>query len=174
MAKRNLCLKSFIPKHCVVDSDKLTSLNEFLEVSKRLLVLTGAGISTQSGIPDYRSETVGLYARTSRRPVQFQEFARSPSARQRYWARNYVGWPQFSSFLPNIAHETLSCWETAGRLHWLVTQNVDALHTKAGSTQLTELHGCTHRIKCLDCNNTMSRYDPQCVVINILGVMARF
>lgn len=107
--------------------------------------MTGAGISTESGIPDYRSEGVGLYARSDRRPIQHAEFVRSATARQRYWARNFVGWPQFSSHQPNTAHLVLRHWEKLGKLHWLVTQNVDALHTKAGSQRMTELHGCTHR-----------------------------
>lgn len=110
--------------------------------------MTGAGISTESGIPDYRSEGVGLYARTDRRPIQHAEFIRSTTARQRYWARNFVGWPQFSSHQPNKAHLVLRDWEKLGKLHWLVTQNVDALHTKAGSQRMTELHGCTHRYSC--------------------------
>ena len=106
---------------------------------------TGAGISTESGIPDYRSEGVGLYARSSNRPVQYQDFVKHAYIRQRYWARNYVGWPKFGYFLPNSSHKTLALWEKAGKLHWLVTQNVDALHYKAGSTKVTELHGSAHR-----------------------------
>ena len=107
--------------------------------------LTGAGISTESGIPDYRSEGVGLYARSSNRPVQYIDFVKHAHIRQRYWARNYVGWPKFGYFLPNSSHKTLSRWEDMGKLHWLVTQNVDALHYKAGSKKVTELHGSAHR-----------------------------
>lgn len=135
----------FVPPSPPLDPEKVKELQRFITLSKRLLVMTGAGISTESGIPDYRSEKVGLYARTDRRPIQHGDFVRSAPVRQQYWARNFVGWPQFSSHQPNPAHWALSNWERLGKLHWLVTQNVDALHTKAGSQRLTELHGCMHR-----------------------------
>lgn len=136
---------AFVPACLPPDPVEVEELQRFVSNSKKLFVMTGAGISTESGIPDYRSEGVGLYARTDRRPIQHAEFVRSASARQRYWARNFVGWPQFSSHQPNTAHLVLRDWEKLGKLHWLVTQNVDALHIKAGSQRLTELHGCTHR-----------------------------
>ncbi|XP_005987228.1 NAD-dependent protein lipoamidase sirtuin-4, mitochondrial [Latimeria chalumnae] len=151
----------FVPASRPLDSIELEDLQEFISRSKRLIIMTGAGLSTESGIPDYRSEGVGLYARTERRPVQHFEFVRSAKARQSYWARNYVGWPQFSSCQPNPAHLALSSWEKLGKLHWLVTQNVDALHTKAGSRHLTELHGCSHRVVCLDCGHLTPRSDLQ-------------
>lgn len=137
----------FVPPSPPVDPEKVKELQRFITLSKRLLVMTGAGISTESGIPDYRSEKVGLYARTDRRPIQHGDFVRSAPIRQRYWARNFVGWPRFSSHQPNPAHWALSNWERLGKLHWLVTQNVDALHTKAGSQRLTELHGSMHRCR---------------------------
>lgn len=136
---------AFVPASPPPDTAAIEKLQEFVLRCQRLFVLTGAGISTESGIPDYRSEGVGLYARSDRRPVQHAEFLRSAAARQKYWARNFVGWPQFSSHQPNAAHRALSSWEQQGKLHWLVTQNVDALHAKAGSLRMTELHGCTHR-----------------------------
>ncbi|XP_072921432.1 NAD-dependent protein lipoamidase sirtuin-4, mitochondrial isoform X1 [Hemitrygon akajei] len=148
---------SFVPSCLPLDAIEFEDLQEFLLRSKKLFVLTGAGVSTESGIPDYRSENVGLYARMARRPIQHSEFVRSAEGRQRYWAQNYVGWPQFSSRQVNDAHRALSKWETMGKLHWLVTQNVDALHTKAGSRNLTELHGCTHRVICLGCGETTAR-----------------
>ncbi|XP_067911405.1 NAD-dependent protein lipoamidase sirtuin-4, mitochondrial [Heterodontus francisci] len=148
---------AFVPSSPPLDSIELEELQEFVLRSKKLLVLTGAGVSTESGIPDYRSEGVGLYARTERRPIQHCEFVRSANGRQRYWARNYVGWPQFCSHRPNAAHNVLCKWENLGKLHWLVTQNVDALHTKAGSQRLTELHGCSHRVMCLGCGDVMLR-----------------
>ncbi|XP_060256566.1 NAD-dependent protein lipoamidase sirtuin-4, mitochondrial isoform X1 [Ovis aries] len=147
----------FVPPSPPLDTEKVKELQRFITLSKRLLVMTGAGISTESGIPDYRSEKVGLYARTDRRPIQHGDFVRSAPVRQRYWARNFVGWPQFSSHQPNPAHWALSNWERLGKLHWLVTQNVDALHTKAGSQRLTELHGCMHRVLCLDCGEQTPR-----------------
>ncbi|KAH0625479.1 hypothetical protein JD844_015011 [Phrynosoma platyrhinos] len=152
---------AFVPACPPVDPKGLQKLQEFLSSSQRLFVLTGAGISTESGIPDYRSEGVGLYARTDRRPVQHAEFLRSAKARQKYWARNFVGWTQFSCHRPNVAHLALRSWEQVGKLHWLVTQNVDALHAKAGSQRLTELHGCSHRVLCLSCGDQTSRADLQ-------------
>ena len=152
---------SFVPNSKPAFQNDIYQLQNFIARSKRLFVLTGAGISTESGIPDYRSEGVGLYARTSRRPMQYQEFVKSASGRQRYWARNYVGWPQFASFEPNTCHKILSYWESLGKIHWLVTQNVDALHSKAGSTKVTELHGCSHRVMCLSCDLLMPRWDLQ-------------
>ncbi|XP_072034100.1 NAD-dependent protein lipoamidase sirtuin-4, mitochondrial-like [Amphiura filiformis] len=151
----------FVPQSSPIHRDKLFALQDFISRSKKLFILTGAGISTESGIPDYRSEGVGLYARSDSRPIQYMEFINSEERRKRYWARNFVGWKQFSSFEPNLCHLTLSEWEKAGRLHWLVTQNVDALHTKAGSHRLTELHGCSHRIICLSCGNITSRNELQ-------------
>ncbi|KAJ8263134.1 hypothetical protein COCON_G00155910 [Conger conger] len=147
----------FVPTSAPIGSLVLEQLQDFVYQTKRLFVITGAGISTESGIPDYRSEGVGLYFRTERRPIQHAEFLRSSKARQRYWARNYVGWPQFSSHQPNLAHLALRSWEAVGKVHWLVTQNVDALHSKAGQQNLTELHGCTHRVVCLGCGSRSAR-----------------
>lgn len=151
----------FVPPHSPANEDDIDKFKEFIHNSKRLLVITGAGISTESGIPDYRSEGVGLYARSSNRPVQYQDFVKKADIRQRYWARNFVGWPMFSSVLPNKTHKILSDWEREDSLHWLVTQNVDALHYKAGSKNLTELHGSAHRVECLDCKQMISRPELQ-------------
>ncbi|WAR04031.1 SIR4-like protein [Mya arenaria] len=156
----------FVPRSEAPRQEDLDRLQEFVNCSKRLLVLTGAGLSTESGIPDYRSEGVGLYARSSNRPVQYQDFVKYPEIRQRYWARNYVGWPKFGYFLPNSCHEALAQWERVGRLHWLVTQNVDALHHKAGSRQVTELHGSGHRVMCLQCDQRMSRVEMQALIVH--------
>ncbi|XP_060585695.1 NAD-dependent protein lipoamidase sirtuin-4, mitochondrial-like [Ruditapes philippinarum] len=125
---------------------------------------SGAGISTESGIPDYRSEGVGLYARSTNRPVQYQDFVKDPNIRQRYWARNYVGWPKFGFFLPNKSHVALAEWERKGKVHWLITQNVDALHYKAGSKNVTELHGSAHRVMCLICDHKMTRPEMQVLI----------
>ncbi|XP_063000010.1 NAD-dependent protein lipoamidase sirtuin-4, mitochondrial isoform X2 [Elgaria multicarinata webbii] len=151
----------FVPASPPLDPAEVQKLQAFVLRSRRLFVMTGAGISTESGIPDYRSEGVGLYARTDRRPVQHAEFLRSAMARQRYWARSFVGWPLFSAHRPNVAHLALKDWEALGKLHWLVTQNVDALHTKASSQRLMELHGCTHRVLCLSCGDQTSRAELQ-------------
>ncbi|KAM4613636.1 NAD-dependent protein lipoamidase sirtuin-4, mitochondrial [Polymixia lowei] len=150
-------VRSFVPASSTVDERSLGQLQAFVSSAARLFVISGAGVSTESGIPDYRSEGVGLYARTDRRPMLHAEFVRSAKSRQRYWARNYLGWPQFSSHQPNSAHKALQRWEDKSKLHWLVTQNVDALHSKAGQKRLTELHGCTHRVMCLGCGTISPR-----------------
>ncbi|XP_029989757.1 NAD-dependent protein lipoamidase sirtuin-4, mitochondrial isoform X2 [Sphaeramia orbicularis] len=152
---------NFVPACSSTDAHYLERLQDFLSRARSLFVMTGAGLSTESGIPDYRSEGVGLYARTNRRPMEHVEFVRSAKSRQRYWARNFVGWPQFSSHQPNCAHRVLQQWEEKGKLHWLVTQNVDALHSKAGHKRLTELHGCTHRVMCLGCGAISAREELQ-------------
>lgn len=154
----------FVPQWSPPQPSDIERLQDFLVNSKQLLVLTGAGISTESGIPDYRSEKVGLYARTNRRPVQHADFIRHASARQRYWARNYIGWPFFASLQSNPSHIILSDWERRNKMLWLVTQNVDGLHMKAGSVKLTELHGCMHSVVCLQCANKMSRHALQKII----------
>lgn len=139
-------IEDFVPKSNRHQDERILSqLRDFLEKSKRLFVLTGAGISTESGIRDYRSEGVGLYAVSNDKPMQHQDFVKSQLKRQRYWARNYAGWEDFSTHKPNRGHLVLAELEKAGKIHWLVTQNVDSLHSKAGSKRLTELHGTTSR-----------------------------
>ncbi|XP_076335737.1 NAD-dependent protein lipoamidase sirtuin-4, mitochondrial-like [Tachypleus tridentatus] len=149
---------SFVPCHPPVNSKDVEKLQEFIDNSKRMLVLTGAGISTESGIPDYRSKGIGLYAKGSSRPIQFKDFMCEEPVRKKYWARNYVGWPRFSSVKPNISHICLSNWEKRGKLFSLVTQNVDRLHHKSGSEKVIELHGTTYRVKCMSCGNKISRF----------------
>jgi len=114
-----------------------------------------------SNVVDYRSAGTGLYARTSRRPVLYQDFVKKPDARQRYWARNFVGWPRFSAIQPNETHHILADWHQRKKLDHLVTQNVDELHRKAGSTHCIELHGSTHRVICLSCGNVKPRRELQ-------------
>lgn len=113
------------------------------------------------GIPDYRSEGVGLYARSTSRPVQYNEFLRSPDIRKRYWARNFVGWPRFSNCQSNSTHIALSRFERDGRLSGIVTQNVDRLHSKAGSQNVVEVHGSAYDVMCLGCDYTILRHDFQ-------------
>uniref|UniRef100_A0A8W7PQ41 Deacetylase sirtuin-type domain-containing protein n=2 Tax=gambiae species complex TaxID=44542 RepID=A0A8W7PQ41_ANOCL len=131
----------FVPAHEPAHESDCRRLEKFLEDKPHILVLTGAGISTESGIPDYRSEGVGLYARSNHKPIQHGDFVKSEATRKRYWARNYVGWPRFSSIAPNVTHYTLARLEREGRISGIVTQNVDRLHGKAGSKQVIELHG---------------------------------
>ncbi|XP_077150809.1 NAD-dependent protein lipoamidase sirtuin-4, mitochondrial isoform X2 [Ranitomeya variabilis] len=157
----HLSVSEYVPTCPPTDPTAVQNLQDFILRSQRLFVMTGAGISTESGIPDYRSQGVGLYARTNRRPVQHSEFVGSQAARKRYWARNFAAWPQFSSRQPNLAHRALVKWEKTGKLHWLVTQNVDALHTKAGQCRMTELHGCIHRVICLCCHTVIKRSELQ-------------
>jgi len=142
----------------------IEKLREFLGKVERLLVITGAGISTESGIPDYRSEGVGLYATSVKRPIQHKVFMDSKQARQSYWARNFVGWPRWSSFQPNLAHRTLARWEETGKLSCLVTQNVDQLHYKAGSRKVVELHGTNSTVTCMSCSFTQPRLQLQRVL----------
>lgn len=150
-------LSQFVPRHTPMTEQELLQLDEFLLSSQRLFVLTGAGVSTESGIKDYRSEGVGLYSTTTHRPTNIADFLRSATVRQRYWARNTVAWPVFSAFSPNISHHFLAGLEKSGRLHWLVTQNVDRLHQKAGTQRITDLHGSMYTVSCLSCHHSECR-----------------
>lgn len=131
------------------------------------LFKTGAGISTESGIPDYRSADVGLYARSKNRPVIYQQFINNPEIRIRYWARNFVGWPKFSSMLPNYAHTFLKKLEDKKKILHIITQNVDNLHTKAGSKNVLELHGTSYVVHCLNCDYRISRHQFQDVLSSL-------
>jgi NAD-dependent deacetylase sirtuin 4 len=124
-------------------------------------VLGGAGLSTESGIKDYRSEKVGHFATTDQRPTKYGDFLKSSKVRQKYWARNATAWPLFKTFKPNKSHKYLATLEHMGILHWLVTQNVDNLHHEAGSRLLTELHGTVFSVICLDCKLKQSRDEVQ-------------
>ena len=121
-----------------------------------VLVLTGAGVSTDSGIPDYRGPDS-----VPRTPMTFQEFVATPEARQRYWARAFVGWSRMWIAEPNTTHRLVADLEAAGRLTGLVTQNVDGLHGRAGHRDLVELHGAIDRVVCLDCHDLTPRRDLQ-------------
>jgi len=121
---------------------------------RRIAVLTGAGCSTDSGIPDYRGPLTRDRIRT---PIQYQAFISDLTARQRYWARATVAWPRFRSSEPNPAHVALATLEAAGILRGVVTQNVDRLHAKAGSRSVVELHGALHEVRCLGCRELVAR-----------------
>ena len=148
----------FVPKHDKVNSKDISILQDFVSNHRNILVLTGAGISTESGLPDYRSEGVGLYDRSRSRPMQYKSFISSLQSRKRYWARNFIAWDRFSSTQPNGTHFCLSEWEKHGILNYIVTQNVDRLHHKAGSEHVIELHGTSYIVKCLNCGFRFSRY----------------
>lgn len=118
------------------------------------MVLTGAGLSTESGIPDYRSPH-GAYS-SGFKPITHQEFVRSGRARRRYWARSYAGWRRFISAQPSAGHMSLATLEKVGRINFMVTQNVDRLHHRAGSDPL-ELHGTVYTVVCLNCGTSIAR-----------------
>ena len=125
---------------------------------RRFLVLTGAGISTPSGIPDYR-DSDGV--RRGRQPMMYQEFLAQAEARRRYWARAMLGWPRVRQARPNVAHEALAELQARQRISGLITQNVDTLHDQAGSQDVIELHGSLHRVLCLDCGQRSERQQIQ-------------
>ncbi|EFQ84490.1 transcriptional regulator, Sir2 family [Aeromicrobium marinum DSM 15272] len=129
----------------------LDRLGELLAAG-RVLVLTGAGVSTDSGIPDYRGPGAPVRA-----PMTFSEFVHSAEARQRYWARAHVGWSRMGSAAPNATHLRLVELDRAGILAGLVTQNVDGLHSKAGHPGVIDLHGRVDRVICLDCSQVVPR-----------------
>lgn len=124
----------------------------------KFLVLTGAGISTPSGIPDYR-DSDGV--RRGRQPMMYQEFLSAPQSRRRYWARAMLGWPRVRQARPNAAHEALATLQQRDRISDLITQNVDTLHDQAGSHDVIELHGSLHRVLCLDCGQRSERDEIQ-------------
>lgn len=140
----------------------LEDLAAFLPSARRLFVLTGAGCSTASGIPDYR-DIDGEWKH--RRPVQYADFVGSERVRQRYWARSMVGWRRVGGAEPNDAHRALAALEETWRLHWLVTQNVDGLHQAAGSRRVTDLHGRIDRVVCLECRRRDSRAALQARIV---------
>jgi NAD-dependent SIR2 family protein deacetylase len=129
-------------------------LGEFIERHGRLFVLTGAGCSTDSGIPDYRDEN-GDWKRA--RPVTFQAFMGDLGTRRRYWARSLVGWRRFGHAHPNDAHRALARLEQQGRAEVLVTQNVDGLHQSAGSSEVIDLHGRLDQVRCMGCERRSER-----------------
>ena len=128
--------------------DPLSLLFAFTQRYPRLVVLTGAGCSTEAGIPDYRDAN-GEWKRSA--PMRFQLFVADELARKRYWARSMVGWRAMAQARPTAAHRALARLEQAGHIHLLVTQNVDGLHHAAGSTRVIDLHGRVDTVCCLGC-----------------------
>lgn len=121
-----------------------------------VLVVTGAGISTESGIPAYRGAGGSLTRHT---PMTYQDFTASPQARRRYWARSHLGWRTFGRARPNAGHRAVAAFARQGLLSGVITQNVDGLHQAAGSEDVVELHGSLARVRCLDCDAVTSRRD---------------
>lgn len=133
------------------DQDRLRA---FIEAHPKLFVLTGAGCSTDSGIPDYR-DTNGGWKRPQ--PVTYQAFMGDLRTRQRYWARSLVGWRRFGSARPNDTHHALARLEQRGHARMLLTQNVDGLHQAAGHRQVIDLHGRLDEVRCTACGNRLPR-----------------
>jgi NAD-dependent SIR2 family protein deacetylase len=138
----------------LIETPALDDLHDFVQRHPRLFVLSGAGISTDSGIPGYRDEN-GEWKRSP--PITLQEFLGSLASRQRYWARSMIGWPVVAQARPNDAHRALARLEAAGHVPTLVTQNVDGLHQRAGSSDVIELHGSIGAVTCLDCGTRHAR-----------------
>jgi NAD-dependent SIR2 family protein deacetylase len=121
-----------------------------------VVVLTGAGLSTESGIPDYRGPTGSLRRSV---PMTYQRFVRDPAARHRYWARSHVGWPRLAAARPNAGHRSVQALHRTNHLSGVITQNVDGLHDAAGTVDAVELHGRLARTVCLNCGEYVSRQD---------------
>lgn len=137
--------------HMIDDSERqdLERLSAFLASHTRILVLTGAGMSTASGIPDYRDRNG---TRRGKTPLQGVEFRGSALLQKRYWARSMLGWPTMAKTIPNAGHFAIAQLQRTGGIGALMTQNVDGLHRQAGSTEAIELHGSLHSVICLACS----------------------
>lgn len=133
-----------------------SSLDEVVRVvgQRRVVVLSGAGLSTESGIPDYRGESGSLRRHT---PMTYQDFVASETGRQRYWARSHLGWRTIARAQPNAGHRAVAALRAAGYLSGVITQNVDGLHQAAGTADAIELHGSLDRVICLHCRVTSPR-----------------
>lgn len=136
----------------------ITELQDFVRRHPRLLVLTGAGVSTESGIPDYR-DAEGQWKRPQ--PVTFQAFMGELHTRQRYWARSLLGWRTMAHARPGAAHRALATLDSAGHIELLLTQNVDGLHQAAGHRHVVDLHGRIDAVRCMGCEARSMRADLQ-------------
>jgi NAD-dependent SIR2 family protein deacetylase len=134
------------------------ALRDFIDRHDKLFVLTGAGCSTASGIPDYR-DADGEWKRG--RPIMLADFVADEHARKRYWARSLLGWRRMRAARPNGAHRALAALESQGRVTALVTQNVDGLHQAAGSRNVIDLHGRIDVVRCLQCERRVARDEVQ-------------
>src|SRR5215213_2733484 len=131
----------------------IEQIASWLAASHSAVVLTGAGISTDSGIPDFRSPG-GVWSKY--RTVYYDEFLESADARHEYWRQKCEMHREFADAESNIGHQVLAGWEAAGRIRGVITQNIDGLHQMAGSRQVLELHGTARQAACLDCK---ARYE---------------
>ena len=133
-------------------TEDLEKLVQILQ-AKRVLVLSGAGISTDSGIPDYR----GPDRKRPAKPMRYQEFIKADFGRQRYWSRSMIGWATMGDAKPNQGHKAVAAMEASANVFGVLTQNVDGLHQAAGSKSVLELHGSLAVVRCLDCQKLESR-----------------
>lgn len=143
--------------HCV-DALSLWRLQDWLHANPRVVVIGGAGCSTEVGIPDYRDRN-GQWKRPQ--PVTYQAYMGDVLVRQRYWARSMLGWGVMGQARPGSAHQALAQLEQQGRLELLITQNVDGLHDAAGSLNVVDLHGRIDTVRCMDCDKRSARADLQ-------------
>ncbi len=141
-----------------------SALQDFIDRHQRIFVLTGAGCSTNSGIPDYR-DADGSWKRPQ--PVTYQAFMGDPAVRQRYWARSLIGWRRFGRARPNETHHALARLETLGKSEMLLTQNVDRLHQAAGSTGVIDLHGRLDQVRCMGCGALVPRDTLQAELVRL-------
>jgi len=141
-----------VPSPAPVDVSAYERVSSLLQGGE-VAVLTGAGMSTPSGIPDYR----GPDGRRRVQPMMYSEFLADLEGRRRYWARAFAGWERFSAAGPNVAHHAVARWQRAGALSGIITQNVDGLHQAAGARDVIELHGSLARVVCLDCSRAYPR-----------------
>lgn len=139
------------------------TLAHWIRNARTMVAFTGAGMSTESGIPDFRSPG-GIWSQSQ--PVLFDEFLRSAEARHEYWRQKAIAHADFVAAAPNVGHEVLTKWEAVGRLHGVITQNIDGLHQEAGSRSVLELHGTARWVACLDCEE---RFEPDPLVESFLS-----
>ena len=143
--------------------ETLPQIAAWLAEARSAVAFTGAGISTESGIPDFRSPG-GIWSQST--PVYYDEFLASADARYEYWRQKAIAHRDFADSEPNAGHRTLARWQQDGRLHGVITQNIDGLHQIAGSRDVVELHGTAREIACLDCS---ARYDAGPLVAEFLA-----
>jgi NAD-dependent SIR2 family protein deacetylase len=146
------------------------ALRDFVGRHQRLFVLTGAGCSTDSGIPDYR-DADGGWKRAQ--PVTYQAFMGEELTRKRYWARSLVGWRRFGHALPNDTHHALVRLEQLGKMQLLLTQNVDGLHQRAGNQQVIDMHGRLDTVRCMSCEHRSPRHALQQALLQLNPAWAR-
>ena len=139
--------------------NRYSSLLDFFQNHNHIVALTGAGVSTASGIPDYRDEK-GDWKHS--KPMEYQDFISSENSRRRYWARSTIGRVRFKAATPNKAHAALARLEAMDKLSLLITQNVDQLHQRAGSSRVVDLHGSIDQVVCLDCSRDSREFPKPC------------